>query len=79
MNNIEKMGAPPVFVKIDTYKEILDIVDAMKQKVKEANASLASIKQLKSEEDQELKEWERNLDEVTKRLVFIDRAFFDNE
>lgn len=75
---MEKTTAP-VFVKINEYKEILDIVDVMKQKIKESNNTLEKIKAVKTEEDREIKDWEKNLDEITKRLVFIDRAFFENE
>ncbi len=69
----------PVFVKINDYKEILDIVDVMKQKLKETKVSLLRINELKAQEDQEVKEWEKNIEEVSKRLTFIDSAFFDNE
>lgn len=69
----------PVFVKITDYKEILDIVDVMKQKLKETKISLVKIKDLKNQEDREIAEWEKNIDEITKRLTFIDSAFFDNE
>jgi low affinity Fe/Cu permease len=69
----------PVFVKIDNYKEILDIVDVMKQKLRETRQSLITIKQLKAQEDQELVDWEKNVAEITKRLAFVDAAFFDNE
>jgi hypothetical protein len=69
----------PVFVKINDYKEILDIVDVMKQKLKETKMSLLRIKELKGQEDQEVQEWEKNIEEITKRLTFIDSAFFDNE
>lgn len=69
----------PVFVKINDYKEVLDIVDVMKQKLKETHESLEKIKMLKAEEDRELQEWERNVSEIHKRLAFIDSAFFENE
>jgi low affinity Fe/Cu permease len=69
----------PVFVKIDNYKEILDIVDVIKQKLRETRQSLITIQQLKAQEDHELTEWEKNVAEVTKRLSFIDDAFFENE
>ncbi len=69
----------PVFVKINDYKEVLDIVDVMKQKLKETHESLEKIKMLKAEEDRELQEWERNVSEINKRLAFIDSAFFENE
>ncbi|MGV8141642.1 MAG: hypothetical protein ACP5NW_04345 [Candidatus Woesearchaeota archaeon] len=69
----------PVFVKINDYKDVLNIVDVMKQKLKETTQTLDKIKQLKSEEDKELLEWERNISEVSRRLAFIDSAFFENE
>jgi len=69
----------PVFVKIADYKDVLDVVDVMKQKLKETTQTLGRIKELKIEEDRELQEWEKNIVEVSRRLSFIDSAFFENE
>ena len=69
----------PVFVKIDNYKEVLDIIDVMKKKIKETKQELARVKELKVQEDQEISEWEKNVNEISKRLAFIDSAFFDSE
>jgi hypothetical protein len=69
----------PVFVKISDYKEVLDVVDVMKQKLKETSQTLTRIKELKAEEDRELQEWEKNVTEISRRLAFIDSAFFENE
>ncbi|HYD03952.1 MAG TPA: hypothetical protein VEC16_06680 [Alphaproteobacteria bacterium] len=69
----------PVFVKINDYKEVLNVVDVMKQKLKETTQTLERIKQLKTEEDKELAEWDRNISEISRRIAFIDSAFFENE
>lgn len=69
----------PVFVKINDYKEVLDLVDVMRQKLKETNRTLEKVKLLKSEEDKELQEWEKNMTEISRRLAFVDSAFFENE
>jgi virulence-associated protein VapD len=69
----------PVFVKINDYKDVLDVVDVMKQKLKETTQTLNKIKALKIEEDKELQEWEKNVTEISRRLAFIDSAFFENE
>jgi len=69
----------PVFVRINDYKDVLDVVDVMKQKLKETTKTLDNIKQLKAEEDKELQEWEKNVTEISRRLAFIDSAFFENE
>ncbi|GIU69411.1 MAG: hypothetical protein KatS3mg002_0647 [Candidatus Woesearchaeota archaeon] len=73
------MQNAPVFVKIDNYREVLDILDVMKKKIKETKSEIAKIKELKFQEDQELAEWERNINEISKRVAFIDSAFFDSE
>jgi hypothetical protein len=69
----------PVFVKINDYKEILDVVDVMKQKLTETRRCIAKVNQLKEQEDQEIDQWEKNIAEITKRLSFIDAAFFEND
>ena len=69
----------PVFVKINDYKEVLNVVDVMKQKLKETTQTLNIIKDLKADEDKELQEWEKNVTEISRRLAFIDSAFFENE
>ena len=69
----------PVFVKINDYKEVLNVVDVMKQKLRETTQTLEKIKQLKNEEDKELQEWDRNISEISRRIAFIDSAFFENE
>jgi len=69
----------PVFVKINDYKEILNIMDVMKQKLKDTKQSLARVRELKMQEDQEIAEWDRNVAEINKRISFIDSAFFENE
>jgi hypothetical protein len=69
----------PVFVKINDYKEVLDTVDVMKQKLKETTRTLDKIKELKAEEDREIQEWEKNVTDIARRLSFIDSAFFENE
>jgi len=76
---MEESRNMPVFVKINDYKDVLNMMDVMKQKLKEVNSDLDKIKQLKAEEDRELTEWERNIAEIGKRLSFIDAAFFENE
>jgi hypothetical protein len=69
----------PVFVKIADYREVLNIVDVMKQKLKETTITLDKIKELKLEEDKEIQEWEKSITEISRRLAFIDSAFFEND
>ena len=78
MDKTERKNAP-VFVKVNEYQELLDILDVMKQKIKNTESTLAKIKELKSQEDEEIKEWEKSIGEVSKRIAFIDKTFFEEQ
>lgn len=64
----------PVFVKIEEYKEVLDILEVVKSKIHNAKGLLEEIRQLKDEEDRELAAWTGNLDDITNKIQTIDKA-----
>lgn len=66
----------PVFVKIDEYKEVLDVLDVIKVKLDESRKTLVDINKLKDEEDRELASWAKNVEEITDRISSIDKAVF---
>ncbi len=66
----------PVFVKIDEYKEVLDILDVVKTKIESAKGVLSEVRQLKDEEDRELAAWTANLDDITSKINAIDKTIF---
>jgi len=73
-----RTGAP-VFVKIDDYKDILDVLDLIKGKLAEAKRTLADINELKNDEDAELELWSSTLNEIENKLDDIDRSLFEPE
>ncbi len=68
----------PVFVKIDEYKEILDIIDVIKEKTAKAKETIGKINELKSEEDKEIELWSKNLDVITKNIADINKTLFES-
>jgi Sec7-like guanine-nucleotide exchange factor len=58
----------PVFVKIDKYKEILSIVEVINKKVVSVKQLLADLEQLRTKEEEEVRLWEKNMDEITRKL-----------
>lgn len=74
---MDEKNLAQVFVKIKDYKEILDIIDIIKKKTSDAKATLRRIHELKDEEDQEIGEWSKNLDDISQKVEFIDRALFE--
>ena len=73
------MGEAPLFVKIDEYKDVLDIIGMIRNKLDDAKKTLAKINELKNREDSELESWSKALGEVEKKTSFIDKALFEPE
>lgn len=67
----------PVFVKIDEYKDVLDVMNMIKNKIEEAEDTLNKINELKNEEDAELELWRTGLEEVKRKVEFVDKALFE--
>ena len=63
-----------VFVKIDRYREIYDVINQIKSKLEEAKQLLRKIKELKSQEDAELTSWQNELETVEQKLSTITKA-----
>ena len=74
----ERLGAP-VFVKVDEYKEILDVLDMVKGKISEIRETLSSINDLRNEEDSEVSMWNGTIDDIEKKIEEIDRMMFEME
>ncbi len=68
-----------VFIRMDEYNDILDIIALINKKVKDARTVLDKIYDLKNQEDSELESWKTSLDEVERKLKFIDRALVEPE
>jgi len=65
------MTETPVFVKIEEYKEILSIMNVINKKLEDVRETLAKIKKLKHEEDEQLIGWSANLNDVSKKIEYI--------
>ena len=64
-----------VFVKVAEYNDLLDIIALINEKVKEARIVLGKIYDLKNQEDSELDAWKNSLDDVERKLKYIDQVF----
>ena len=61
----------PVYVKIDQYKDIIDIINLIKKKIEDAKRNLRDIDELKNKEDREIAAWHTALDDIEKRIGLI--------
>lgn len=75
----ESKGGMPVFVKIDEYKEILDVMDLIKNKLEQVRSVLKKIEELKTQENNEIQSWHHDLEEIEKKISYIDSELFEPE
>lgn len=73
------MPEMPVFVKIEDYKDVLDVINIIKNKAVDARKTLEKINELKNEEDAELDLWRNSLSEIERKVDFIDKTLFEPE
>lgn len=68
--------AKPMFVKVDEFEDVQDIIKLVNAKVKEAKNTLAEIEKLKSQEENELAAWGSQINDVEKKVEFIEETLF---
>ena len=73
---MEKM---PIFVKVDEYHEVLNLMRSIRRKVDESKNTLLKIHDLKNEEDELVDQWQTGLTEVEKKLDFIEHSLNEPE
>ena len=73
------MEPMPVFVKIDDYNSVLDLMKAIQRKMDEAKETLARINELKNEEDHQIEMWQNSLVEIEKKIEFMNHSLNEPE
>ena len=73
-----KQGAP-IFVKVDEYKEILDVLEMVKAKIKEIKGTLDNLNSFREQEDSELQIWNSTMEDVQAKIDAIDRVMYEPE
>ena len=68
------MERMPVFVKVEEYETVIELVRTVRKRMDEAKETLARINDLKNEEDHQLEMWQNTLTEVEKKIDFIDHS-----
>lgn len=69
----------PLFVKVEEYKDVLDVLDLVKNKIKEAKSKLNEINALKNQEDSELSIWSNEITDIERKVDFIDQTMLEPE
>jgi len=73
------MEQMPVFVKIDDYNSVLELMRAIRRKMDEAKETLGKINELKNEEDHQIEMWQSALVEIEKKIEFMNQSLNEPE
>jgi len=68
-----------VFVKIDEYKDVLDAISLIKEKLNEARTTLDKLNNIKSKEDEEVSLWSQKIEEIEEKIDDIDNRLLTQE
>ena len=71
------MENAPVFVKIDDYRDVLEVVSLLKDKLAQARKTLDTIHDLRAKEAHELEEWSAALQEIDEKVEQIDKNLLE--
>ena len=67
----------PIFVKIDNYKEALEILEEIKRKVREAENIFDEIEKIREDRDKKLDAWKADLAKIKEKLMSVDKKLFE--
>ena len=73
------MKGAPVFVNVDEYKEIVEVLDMVKSKLNEIRQTVTSMNELREEEDSELQAWINTVNNIQGKIDSIDKMMFEPE
>lgn len=67
----------PLFVKVDKYRTAVRHIDEIKAKLAEAEKILRNLTKIKAEEEDEIKAWQEDIDDIKNKLMDVDRSLFE--
>ncbi|MFT4310856.1 MAG: hypothetical protein ACMXYC_04450 [Candidatus Woesearchaeota archaeon] len=66
----------PIFVKVDDYNEVINLLKSSRAKLDEAKNRMNEIEGLKMQEDEHISQWKESVEEINNKLQFIDSTLF---
>ena len=66
----------PLFIRLDKFESSLEALEEIRSRVMEIEKVLAKTKEIKQKEDQELDEWEKDIQIIKSKLETIDSSIF---
>jgi len=66
----------PIFVSMQDYQIILSGVNSIKSKLGEVDDTYKNLSHIKTSQDKELENWRKSLEDLQRKLTFVDEVVF---
>ncbi len=66
----------PVFLKLDRFKEMSDAAKAARAKTANSEEIIFTLLATESEKEKKYIKWQNNLEDIQRKLIFIDRTIY---
>jgi len=67
----------PIYVRLDKFQTTVEAFEDIRKKIMEIEGVLSKIKEIKSQEERELEEWEQEIQSIKARIEHIDKSVFN--
>ncbi|MDP3918437.1 MAG: hypothetical protein Q8Q35_00845 [Nanoarchaeota archaeon] len=67
----------PLFVKIEKYRDVLSVLNKLKERLNDADEILQNLNSLKDKEAKELSAWHTDLEKIRTQLLDVDKKLFE--
>jgi len=75
----EKPSGKTIYVKVDNFKAMLGTISIVRNDLKKSDGSLTKLENIKASKDKSFDKVKSSLDDMQKKLIFIDKTLFKGE
>ena len=75
----EQKVSKKVFVKMEHYKEAIDTIEKIREKMKDTERLVGDLQKMKNQEDDYLAKWHSDLESIKSKLNKMDEILYDIE
>ncbi len=72
-----KIKEKPIYIRLDKFEATEESFEEIKNKILEIESFLKKIREIKTKEEQELEDWEREIQIIKTRIESIDKNIFN--
>jgi len=67
----------PIFVMAENFMEMVREISSANSVLRKSNDELKRLDELKTDKDKEFEKWKRSLEDIQRKLIFVDKTLFE--